>query len=199
MSRKREKADESPLVEAAIGLQDAFEEIERLTGRSATAELSSWADIVRAASILEKATAAHHRFAQHLTALSEAVSVLRDKHHAAIEVLSNQASRIDELRQKHDQLEQRFKAIADAAVQVDEISRSIPAMDGSDPNASPAAVSAGFAVVREGLARLVEEARAVEEEASEAGLTDLGKRAVAIRQQLESLVAKLAGIAVQDA
>lgn len=200
MSRKPGKrSEESPLVEAAVGLQEAFEEIERLTNRSQTAELASWADIVRAAAVLEKATAAHQRFAQHLTALSEAVSLLRDGHHAAIETLSAQASRLDAQRQTHERLEQRFQVIAAAAQQVDEITRSLPAMDGSDAGASAAAVSAGFAAVREGLGRAVDEARAVEGEARDAGLSDLGKRATAIRQQLESLVTKIAGVGARDA
>ena len=199
MSRKRDAKDEAPLVEAALGLQEAFEEIERLTARSAEVEVSTWGEIVRAAELLNKATAAHHRFAQHLTALSESVSILRDRHNAAIEILAQQAARVDAQRQRHDALEERFKAIAAAALQVDELTKAIPAVDGSDPTASAAAVSAGFPAVREGLGRAIDEARSVESEAKEAGLADLGKRAVAIRQQLESLVNKIAGVVGRDA
>jgi hypothetical protein len=200
MSRKRDRRDdEAPLVEAALGLQEAFEEIERLTARSAEVEVSTWGEIVRAAELLNKATAAHHRFAQHLTALSESVAVLRDRHNAAIEILAQQAARVDAQRPRHDALEERFKAIAAAALQVDELTKAIPVVDGSDPTASAAAVSAGFAAVREGLGRAIDEARSVETEAKEAGLADLGKRAVAIRQQLESLVNKIAGVVGRDA
>jgi hypothetical protein len=195
VSRKRDRGGEDgPLVLAAVGLQDAFDEIERLTARSVDVDVSTWAEIVRAAALLEKATAAHHRFASHLTDLSASVSALRDRHHAAIEVLAAQAARVDAQRQRHDALEARFAAIAAAALQVDELTKGIAAVDPSDPTAHAAAVSVGFAAVREGLGRAIDEARSVEVAAQDAGLADLGRRAISIRQQLESLLDKLAGV-----
>ena len=193
------KREQTALVEAAKGLQDAFDEIERLTARSTAVEVSTWGEIVRAAELLQKATAAHGRFAKHLTDLSNSVSELRDRHNTAIEILAQQAARVDAQRVKHDALEQRFKAIAAAALQVDELTKAIPSVDNGDATAHAAAVSAGFAAVREGLGRAIDEARSVETEAKEAGLADLGKRAIGIRQQLESLIDKLAGVGARDA
>ncbi len=191
--RKKEKgAAEPALTEAAEAITAAIEEMARLSGRAAEVDPTSWADIVRGGELLGKATGAHEKFVTALTALTQEIGQLRDRHNGYVEQLAQAASRIDEQRVRYGELEERFGVIATAAREIDELARAAPEDAGEDATVQASAVSARFAAVRERLTRAVEDTARLAEDAREARLSDLEKRAVAARQQLEGLLGRIA-------
>lgn len=187
MSKKKNGAPEAPVVAAALALQEAVEEIERLTVRGGKLELSTRNEILRAGELLQKAAEAHRAFLGHLGELTQAVGGLRDRQNASAAQLSEQAQRLDDRRKEHEAMELRFAELGEAAREVGETMKA----HGEPGDASAAAVKAGLIAAKERLAAAVESARVLSQDAKAASFPELDAQAHAIRQQLSALLRKI--------
>lgn len=177
-------------------LQDAVDELERLSSKVAELNLPTWKAIARAGTMLGDSVAAHHRFASALEQLSEQVGELRDRHNQAADVIAQQAERVDARRLLHQGFEERFAVLAAAAQETNELVTSLPAAgEGEDPAAHVAAVATQLGAIGERLSRAAEEAQVLADDAAEAGFTELRQQADQVRSQLISMMRHVASAA----
>lgn len=195
MSNKRTSgragAEEPPVATAATELHNTLEHIEVLTSRVGKLELVNRNEIVRAGELLQKAAEGHKSFLAHLTALTQAVNVLRERQNASADQLSQHAQRVEQRHIEHQQLEQRFTSIGAAARDVSTLMQDSGGGNGTPTEPDREAMGKSLTVAEERLSAAVEEARGLASDAREASFVDLERQADAMRQQLQSLLKKL--------
>ncbi len=182
---KQKRAD-AKVVEAARDLAAALEVIETATSRSSKVELTSQRDLARAAELLAEAEAGHRDFLAHLGALATAVDDMRQRQNASAAALSTHEERLVGRRAAYEALERRFGLLAETASSVGAALAS--AHERGDGEAKEA-----MRKVRDRMGAAIDEARVLSVDAKEERFAELERQAHAIRQQLASLLDKIAG------
>ncbi|AUX24956.1 uncharacterized protein SOCEGT47_054970 [Sorangium cellulosum] len=144
--------------------------------------------IERAARATTEAAGAQQRVSAALGALIAAITAARDRHEATAAAL---AARGDEIRGRAEQLGalfQRFAALGEEGRRINQLVQDTAARQREA--AAPeqiAAVVAALDEVEGRMARLADEARALAQAASAAGIVDLAEQADGMRQQVTAM------------
>lgn len=181
----RAQREDPEIVRAAGQLQEALDEIEKLTRRVVKQELGTDAELTRAAELLVKSEQAHRAFLAHLASLAQAVESLRQRQNESARLCGERAELLDARRKRHDALAERFAAIGEGARDVNALVQE---------TASPSGQVGGLEEAEQRLAGLVEQASGLFDEAREAELPELEKQAHAVRQQLAAMQRKIGGL-----
>jgi ABC-type transporter Mla subunit MlaD len=193
MSRKPLRPGDSPLAAAALELVESVESLERISTHVAESDLHDWKAIARTGELLSTAIEAHQRFVTALTALSEGVTGMRDRHNTCADRLARETARLEKRRQDYASFEERFQVLVVSVRETDALLKAIPPRgEDTDPTAHLAAVSAAFGAVRERLLAAAQTAAALGVETREAEFQDLTQQAEGLRQQLEAMSSKVA-------
>ena len=177
-SRHREDPE---IVRAAGQLQEALDELEKLTRRVVKQDLGTDAELTRAAELLVMSEQAHRAFLAHLASLAQAVETLRQRQNESARLCGERAELLDARRKRHDALAERFVAIGEGA-------------DLSGLLHEHGDVARALEEAEQRLAGLVEQATGLFDEAREAELPELEKQAHAVRQQLAAMQRKIGGL-----
>jgi len=177
-SRHREDPE---IVRAAGQLQEALDELEKLTRRVVKQDLGTDAELTRAAELLVMSEQAHRAFLAHLASLAQAVETLRQRQNESARLCGERAELLDARRKRHDALAERFVAIGEGARDVTVLVQETGQVGALEE-------------AEQRLAGLVEQATGLFDEAREAELPELEKQAHAVRQQLAAMQRKIGGL-----
>jgi hypothetical protein len=112
MSLKNMK-EVSPFIEAALKLDDDFQELERLAANLERAEIDSDAGLERGRDLLGKFGECSSRIGSEIQALATSLEDSRSRAEKAAESAANRAVLIQERLTKANSLNERFKGLAD--------------------------------------------------------------------------------------
>jgi len=197
-SGQNEGASDEPASIAKIAgdIENDVTSFENLTSKVDRLELSSHKDIVRAAELLEEATASHKAFLGHLTQLIQAVDAARGRQNVSAETLSTCAARVDERRKAYEELQIRFASLGTDAHAINQLILDGASSERKTPEEQRKS-AAQLEAAHERLSIAVETARSLVADAKAAALVDLERQADALRQQLQSLAHKLRHLQVK--
>jgi chromosome segregation ATPase len=112
MSQKNTK-EVSPFIEAALKLDDDFQELERLAANLERAEIDSDAGLERGRDLLGKFGECSSRIGTEIQALASSLEDSRSRAEKAAESAANRAALIQERLNKTNHLNERFKNLAE--------------------------------------------------------------------------------------
>jgi chromosome segregation ATPase len=112
MSQKNHK-EVSPFIDAALKLDNDFQELERLAGNLERAEIDSDAGLERSRDFLGKFGECSQRIGTEIQALATSLEDSRSRAEKAAESAANRAALIQERLNKTNSLNERFKNLAE--------------------------------------------------------------------------------------
>jgi chromosome segregation ATPase len=107
------KKEVSPFIEAALKLDDDFQELERLAGNLERAEIDSDAGLERGRDLLGKFGECSSRIGAEIQALASSLEDSRARAEKAAESAANRAALIQERFNKTNSLNERFKNLSE--------------------------------------------------------------------------------------
>lgn len=172
--------EHSPLVSAAVSIENELAELERISRAACKIPLNSEKNIARAARELEQALALPERLSALLQELAAAMAGMQERQQATILPLSAFAT---EIQRRHRRLTEHMQAFAALGTAAAEVTARIQA-GGSDRAAVLSEVDAQ-------LAKLTDDARALFELTRAEDFPDLMREADALKQRAAALRRRL--------
>ena len=171
------KREPTPLVAAAVALDDELEGFEQLAREVARLPLDSQRSLERAAEVLRHAANADERLAEKVGGLVAAIAETRRRREAGAKIVQERATEIEQRSTTFAGLLDKYRGIGSAA---SEITARLQAL----VQAAPAERETALADVRHKVAELAARAQELVKEADDSGFGDVARQADGLRQQL---------------
>lgn len=173
---------------AAMALAEELQRFEAMAAALVRAPLTSQESLGLAAKATHDAAASQARFAEHLRALVEAVTEARDRHAKAAATISAAVAEIDARAERFGALRARFTKLGEKASEVNQLVQRAAALKREPGVSGEHSEQLGRAIdeALAGLDVVIEQARAITNDAREAGATHLEREAGSMRQQVLS-------------
>lgn len=184
---------DSVLVRASEALERSLRRFEDLVAAARRHPLSSQKTIERAARAIQEAAESQRDVARDLHALIDGIEHARARNEAASGALGARAEEIQARSTQLGDLLQRFGALGEAAQSINGMVQE--ALPGGGPPKDKTQLSGALLEalkrVLERMADVVAQAESLEHDANELEMTELGKQAEAVRQQVLAARKKL--------
>jgi hypothetical protein len=177
MIQAMSRREPTPLVTAAVALDDELEGFEQLAREVARLPLDSQRSLERAAEVLRHAANADERLAEKVGGLVAAIAETRHRREAGAKTVQERAAEIEKRSTTFAQLLEKYRGIGSAA---SEITARLQGL----VQAPPTERDAALADVRHRVAELAARAQELVHEADDSGFADVARQADGLRQQL---------------
>ena len=172
----------SELVQATMALDEELAKVEHLAESAARVPLNSRRNLEKAARTTTEAAEAQTKVGEHIQSMMAALTEVRVKNEATVQALQ---TRSNEIQQKHEQLNgllERFESIGKEA-------REITGMASTLTSESSPGEKLNELETR--MAKIADDARALQADADAASWNDVARDADSLRQQVLSAKIKL--------
>jgi hypothetical protein len=187
---KNQANRESPLVLAAMGLDDELRRFDALADEAKNVQISTGKTLERAVKVVQETTVRHEALQGTLQELVRQIEAARLRQVDSLGVLLEAAKRTQLRSQQYEALLKRFGALGESARGVGTQATDADARRGA--GAGEAEVRESLGAIEVAMAGVVAEAEALTALAGEQGWDDLKAKADGVRQQVLALKNKMA-------
>ncbi|MBI3928997.1 MAG: hypothetical protein HY319_25870 [Armatimonadetes bacterium] len=178
--KKKNKPAMTPFAQAALALDESFSELERLAESIRRLEVDSDSTIDRARLLLTRFGKCSEQLGASLQSLGQA---LDERRAAAENAIREVSARVPAIQERFQQAEQNLERFRLLGLKVREVIESATRESRGG--------GAGLAALAEDVHALTREAESIEAQARAAGLRNLEKNAMSLRQTLRSVAEKV--------
>jgi hypothetical protein len=164
----------SELVQATIALDEELERVERLAQSAARVPLTSRRNLEKAARTTSEAAEAQAQAGERIRTLMEALTSARLRNEATVEAMQARTQEIKKRSEELTALITRFEAIGEEARAISSLAQEVPGEN----------QAARLAELETRMGAIAESARALWQEASDGGWSDVAHDADQLRQQV---------------
>lgn len=178
------KKSEGPLVKAATLLETELARYEENVNDAKRLEIGSEKGLQKSKTVLEACAATEQKMREHLQTFAAAMQEMQKRQQACVEETLATAKRIEERIHDRAALLERFGALGARAREVDEPVKAV--MQAKADGAKDSELLGALAEVISRTDSVLEDAEAVAKDAQDRGWEDIGREAMALKQQLQS-------------
>ncbi len=192
MGKGKKKKELSAFAQAALALDQDFRLFEELAGQVGRLDINSDRGLDRARTLLAEVDACRVRLGEGMQALATTLDEARQRTDAAAQTV---AARAGEIQERHDEAEHmlaRFAALGQLVQQVNDSVAALRTPTASEVTDADRALMANqLPEINARLGELVDAARQLMEDAQQANMQRLARKADSLRQSLQTSLHRL--------